>query len=218
MQSEWRNYMIKSTSDFCRIRLQGTVITMSVSSKVSRIRIATDAEKSKDVNLPEIIVYSSALLKGISYGTKITVIGHAQMANIRQRDGSYKPNTIIVADNIRIAPRRLLEYFDPSIIIGDEGGIVEDINEFAMIGRIVSTIEYNGVVHIRILIEDNKGQNRQCDLSCFKKQAEFVNLIENNTKVACCGYVSTNKKEVNGEMKYYQNLICRDIAVVNVSV
>lgn len=208
--------MIKSTNDFCRIRLQGVVISMSVSSKASRVRIVTDGEKGKESNLPEIIVYSSALLKGISYGTKITVICHAQMANVRQRDGSYKPNTILVADFIRIAPRRLLEYFDPGIILGDEGGIVEDINEMVVIGKIVNSVECNGVVHIRVLVEV-KEQTRQCDISCFGRQAEFVNLVENGTKIACVGYVSTNKKEINGETKYYQNLVCRDIAVVNLA-
>lgn len=206
--------MIKETKDMCRIRLQGTVIAMKVTNKHSSIRIVTDGEKKADANLPEIICYSASLLKQVTYNSKVTVIGHPQLANVRQRDGSYRPQTIIIADLIRICPRRLLEYFDKNIILGSEGGIVEDANEFVLIGKKINSIEHNGVVNIRVSIEVNKEQKWQCNITCFKKQAEFMNMVEDGTKIACVGYVATNKKEVNGETKYYQNLVCRDIAVV----
>lgn len=207
--------MITGTTDVCKVKLQGTVISMNVTSKVSRVRVITEGEKGT-TNFPEIMVFNTSLLQGVELYKKITIIAHTQNRNVRQSDGTYKPRTVIVADSIRVAPRRLLEYFDKRIIIGEDGGTVEDINEFVLIGTVLRVFEASNTTSImKVSISDKSGNVRQCDFSCFHKQSKLANMIEIGKRVACVGFVSTDKKEVNGEVKYFQNLICRDLALIN---
>lgn len=199
--------------------LQGTIIGMNITSKIASIRLVVEGERGNK-NFPSVICFKPNMLAGISIRQRVKIKGHTQNRRNVRENGKTGNTTIFVADEITPSKRRLLDFINPSYIDNDEGGYSPDENYIYVIGRVVSSYSpanSNGDVCILRLesktYEDNN-YSRQCDFTCFGKQAKIAEMLEPGTLVAMVGYICTSKKEKNGETIYYQNVVNKDLAVL----
>lgn len=203
-------------NDQNNVVLRGNVISFNSTRKFATVRLAVESEKGK-TNFPLVNIYNTNLVKDIQISKRFLIQGHTQNRPVTNAKGKKETKTIIVADNIIPAARRLYDYLNPSLIEGSDGGAPADINNIVMIGTVRSTYtppKGKGSVCLLRIDMVNENTTRQCDISCFGIQAEYVTMLEPGQKVAVVGYVSTNKKINGKETLYFQNVICRDVSLI----
>jgi len=199
--------------------LQGTIIGMNITSKIASIKLVIEGERGNK-NFPSVICFKPNMLAGISIRQRVKITGHTQNRRNVKGNGKIGNTTIFVADEITPSKRRLLDFIKPEYIEDDEGGNSLDENYIYVIGRVISSYSptnSNGdvcILRLESKTYDNNNYTRQCDFTCFGKQAKIAEMLEPGTLVAMVGYICTSKKEKDGELVYYQNVVNKDLAVL----
>lgn len=196
--------------------LRGTIISLNVGSKFATVRLAVDGGHGNS-NVPSVVFFDPKLLKGISIRQRVWIHGHTQNRRFSDPKTGKKTNqTNLVCDKIEPAKRMLLDYFNSDEIIDVPGGVADDINKVLWVGTVLKVYVPNEKSRISILrvgnISDN--QHRQCDFSCFERQSDIANTLNEGDKVAVIGRVTTSSKEKEGQIAYYQNIVCQDLCKV----
>lgn len=199
------------------IIFRGSVVSMNVASKISTIRMVLETNGRK--YFPQIYVYDNKILNGINIKDRIYVKGYTQNQLVYHRSTNKSgKQTVFVANEIYHAGRLLCDYFPSDIMDGDafDGGASEDINKIILCGRVTSFYEQNND-YIRVkLTMFNDGYERQCDLTCTKRQGAYARKhLKEGDYVVAIGYAYTNIKTMPDKNKiYYESCFCQDICKV----
>lgn len=193
---------------------QGTIISLSVSSKLGIIRLALEGPKGRK-DFPSVTFHDTSQLKNITLHQRVLVKGHTQNRLVTKPSGRRGSQTVFIGDSIEPVKRKLLNYFSDEIVSDEQGGFPADENSIVFAGKVVSVYtpsNTKGNVSILKVNCEHDGRLRQCDFSCFSRQAETASMLEKGDNVAIIGSATTDVKEKDGQKVYYQSVVCQDIS------
>lgn len=197
--------------DINRVRLRGLIYGMSHNPQSSIITLAVDSRIGAG-NYPKVFILDKNMIKGFSINDRVEVIGTAQQSQLKGDDGKYHSVTMITAQTIEPAKRRLLDYFKKEDIVGETGGNSSDKNELLFVGNLKDIYIVSDSFK-KISIETNDGETpKQVTISCFPETFAFLETASIGDRIAIVGEIQTNKRKKNGIEEFMQNVVCKDIA------
>lgn len=202
--------MIKETN---KIKVSGTIHMISSGRNVTSIWVVTDGARGKKA-IPQFVFRNGDLHIDAKVGNRVTVEGHLHNRVMHQgQDVSYEQE--ILGDSIIITPRALKLYFPADEIPDEEGGYPNDENCALIAGRISHIYAPQPDIVVLTVRASDGRYTDNCELTCFRRQAEVAGLFSEGDGIAAVGYVQTTLKRNNNRRVVYQNIVVQDLIKVS---
>lgn len=192
--------------------IRGSIKYMVTHRNFLELLVITDAARKK----AELWVktFDTALLDGIRAGDLIELYCHIELRKVNKKAEDHDKNNYdqqIIADFVRSAKRAL--YYDaPEYMLYDDynGGHPRDENTFQAAGMLMNVFSPNDFMSIATIKVADGNKNNRLNVSCYRRQNEFIKSMEKNAFVVVTGSMingSVKPDGTNSEMFY-----CVDIA------
>ncbi len=147
-------------------------------------------------NVPEVLITNPTLKENFNFkvGDKIIVF-----ANIQSSIYKNRRSTTLLAFSIR------------ELVYGNH----EEFNSFELSGevvKIVSTQEY-----LTLVIRTNQNNHESFVPTVFYHRDRYLDTIEVGDEISVSGIIQTSKKEINNEIRHYQNYVGSTKSLLRVS-
>lgn len=198
--------MIKETN---KIKVRGTIHMISSGRNMTSIWVVTDGAIVKKA-IPQFVFRNSDIHIEVKVGNRVTVEGHLHNRIIHHgQEVSYEQE--IMGDSIKLTPRALKLYFPSEDITDNEGGYPFDENHALIAGEISHIYApQSDIVKLTVRVA-NGDYIDNCEITCFRRQAQTALLFSEGDRIAAVGYVQTTLKRVNKRRVIYQNVIAQDL-------
>lgn len=201
------------------VYLRGGIVRTRTSKSLASITLASDGNSGKFTSFPNIITYQPDMFENFKIGDRVTVEAHIQLHPIFNSDRKIvKYETSIVCDSIELNKRPLAAYLDDSEEFDlYDGGALEDKNYATIFGRVGRIyVPHDRITLLSIMVPNKRTQRMdQCEVACFKRQAEVGKMLEKGDYVMVYGSVRTkNDQDEKGNLITNQHVICKDILKV----
>lgn len=147
-------------------------------------------------NFPEILITNPTLKEHFNYniGDRIIVF-----ANIQSCIHKNKRSTTLLAFNIRPVVDTNYEVYNSFELSGE-------------VVKIVSTQEY-----LTLVIRTNQNNHESFVPTVFYHRDRYLDTIEVGDEISVSGIIQTSKKEINNEIRHYQNYVGSTKSLLRVS-
>ena len=147
-------------------------------------------------NVPEVLITNPTLKENFNFkvGDKIIVF-----ANIQSCVHKNKRSTTLLAFNIRPVVDTNYEVYNSFELSGE-------------VVKIVSTQEY-----LTLVIRTNQNNHESFVPTVFYHRDRYLESIEVGDEISVSGIIQTSKKEINNEIKHYQNYVGSTKSLLRVS-
>lgn len=189
--------------------IQGNIVNKIVTPKTAILYVNT-ATATKVANFPKVVCFGElrdVVVKNFNRGDKVYVLGNIQ-SSIRNEKNKNRDLLTIFAEEVSDAKSLMENTFH----VDSEFSYKPFVNSLKIAGC---------VTNIRKLTENlfnvtvfTKKNNRISfvTLSYYTHEPDkFVENISVKDNVYVIGNVQTTKKEINGEMRYFQNYVATEI-------
>lgn len=178
------------------VKLQGQISRIFEGNRTSIITLYV---KNRRANLPQIVFTGRGreLLDGFKQGDYVSVSGVIKTRGERQDDGRILHTQFIKCEDISIVD-------EP-----EDGSAFPYINEAIVDGTIVKSTVGNKMITL-LVRPDGEKFNIWVFKYCEDPDAEIENFEVNSSISAQCE-IQTSRKEINGEVKFFENVVIRDV-------
>lgn len=205
--------MVEATN---KVTVSGTVIMINSGRNITTVQIVSDGGNGKKA-YPRFVFRDLIKTAGFRVGDRVTITGHIH--NWIRRNAEREiigRNQELIGDEIELTHRMLLDYFDFENGLEGEGGYPPDMNKALIAGNVTHIYSPRPDITIITVVVNDGNHINYCEVTCFLRQSETAQLLEENDMIAAVGHIQTSIKEKNGERAYYQSMTARDIAKIQV--
>lgn len=180
-----------------KITLQGQVSRIF---KGRRNDILTMYIRGRRINFPQVVFTGKAreLLEGFAEGDFVKITGSLKTRGERQESG-------------RILHTQFIKGTDITLVDEPEEGAFPYVNEAILDGQIMRSSADHGMVTLLVRPDDEK-----FNVWVFKYDSDADKALEElkpDSKISAKCEVQTVRKEISGEVKFFENVVIKDINV-----
>lgn len=178
---------------------------IGINAKENQTSIILHSKNGRDI-YPRFIVPPTISLADISIRSKIVVEGHIERTEKKYHD-ELIINQYFVADSIHEA-KTLLE------TVLDEKGIFFEAPsvKIALCGEVITITDEEDWIRFSVKVDYDNDERKSTVVRVSMKKSDRLPVIERHDMVAMFCYLGTAKKVINGKTKYYEDIMCVDIA------
>lgn len=189
--------------------LQGIVVHKIVTPKTAVLFINT-GRATKVVNFPKVVCFNGLrdrVVSDVKKGDRIRVLGNIQ-SSIPSENNKNRDLLTIFADDISPAKSIMEKSFN----VESETSYKPFENSIKIAGSVVRIKQLTENLFNVVVFTKKNDRVSFVTVSYYTKNPEaFVNSIKVKDSVYVLGNVQTVKKEINGEVRYFQNYVATDI-------
>lgn len=194
------------------VELQGRIHNIYEGRFITIVTLIVNGttNKGETVNFPQVKFTGQSRedVKNFKIGDYVNISGTMKVRSVTQKNGHNYFDQFIKGQMIYAAQTDMSDKFNQSL-----GGQYNNINEVLIKGEIKSTNTDHGLISVMIVPDDEKF--RLWMTTYIHDKDSFLKKYIPGTRVCVKAEIQTTRREKNGEVRFFENLIIKYLDIDN---